>query len=58
MFGEGEILTTDYTDLHGWKRWDVFLLYFDGRVEEHKDFFLGGGRACRDLTPSLTKSFD
>ena len=45
MFGEGEILTTDYTDLHGWKWWDLFLSYFDGRVEhkEHKDFFWGGG---------------
>ena len=37
--GRGEFLTTDYTDLHGWKRWDLFLSYFDGRVEhkEHKD---------------------
>ena len=34
-------LTTDDTDLHGWKWWDLFLSYFDGRVEhkEHKDFF-------------------
>ena len=37
-------LTTDYTDLHGWKRWNLFLSYFDGRVEhkEHKDFFVCG----------------
>ena len=42
--GGGGFLTTDYTDLHGWKWWDLFLSYFDGRVEhkEHKDFFWGG----------------
>ena len=41
-----EILTTDYTDLHGWMRSDFFLMYFlFSRVEhkEHKDSFWGWG---------------
>ena len=38
--GGGGFLTTNYTDLHGWKWWDLFLSYFDGRVE-HKDFCRG-----------------
>ena len=36
-------LTTDDTDLHGWKRWDLFLSYFEDRVE-HKDFEEGAIR--------------
>ena len=33
---------------HGWKRWNLFLSYFDGRVE-HKDF-------CRGVVPLFIKN--
>ena len=27
--GARQFLTTPYTDLHGWKRWDFFLVVFN-----------------------------